>query len=284
MPTRSDEPTKTAYVLTSAGAQPAQVASLLDQAGWSVRLVTHAMLQPAKIAENPPSLIVVEDEGVEEQTTPLELLKFDQRTNPIPVICIEPSADRDLDRVIVRANLHLAAPFTDADFAAAVAEVLRQRQELEARGLTYRLHLEFSSHSEHLMATAELLAELLVQILPTTRSVSSLRQAIVEIGQNAIEWGNKGDRSKSVAVWVEIDPKTLAVAVEDEGEGFDPGNLPHAAVDKEDPTEHLNVREILGLREGGFGLQIARGIFDELRYNDRGNRVTLIKHLDPAPN
>ena len=32
-----------------------------------------------------------------------------------------------------------------------------------------------------------------------------------------------------------------------------------------------------GLRAGGFGLMICKGMVDELRYNDRGNEVTLIK-------
>jgi anti-sigma regulatory factor (Ser/Thr protein kinase) len=36
----------------------------------------------------------------------------------------------------------------------------------------------------------------------------------------------------------------------------------------------------LGLRPGGFGMLIVRQIVDELVYNERGNEVLLIKHLN----
>jgi len=37
----------------------------------------------------------------------------------------------------------------------------------------------------------------------------------------------------------------------------------------------VEVRESLGLREGGFGILMARGLVDELAYNKAGNEVTL---------
>jgi two-component system OmpR family response regulator len=40
------------------------------------------------------------------------------------------------------------------------------------------------------------------------------------------------------------------------------------------------LRNELGLREGGFGIMLARGLVDGFRYNDRGNEVTLIKRFD----
>jgi anti-sigma regulatory factor (Ser/Thr protein kinase) len=39
----------------------------------------------------------------------------------------------------------------------------------------------------------------------------------------------------------------------------------------------------LGMRTGGYGLMISRGMVDELRYNDLGNEVTLIKRYRPSP-
>ena len=47
----------------------------------------------------------------------------------------------------------------------------------------------------------------------------------------------------------------------------------------DDPFTHLDVRDKLGLRAGGFGLMICRGMVDELNYNDAGNEVTLIKRF-----
>ena len=57
--------------------------------------------------------------------------------------------------------------------------------------------------------------------------------------------------------------------------------LPHAAI-AGDPFTHLDVREKLGLRAGGFGLLICQGMVDEMRYNDQGNEVTLIKRFAPS--
>jgi anti-sigma regulatory factor (Ser/Thr protein kinase) len=41
------------------------------------------------------------------------------------------------------------------------------------------------------------------------------------------------------------------------------------------------MRESLGLREGGFGILIARGLVDDLQYNETGNEVRLVKHFAP---
>ncbi|MBV8382871.1 MAG: ATP-binding protein, partial [Planctomycetaceae bacterium] len=38
----------------------------------------------------------------------------------------------------------------------------------------------------------------------------------------------------------------------------------------------------MGLREGGFGIMLAKGLVDEFRYNDKGNEVTLIKRFQAA--
>ena len=101
-----------------------------------------------------------------------------------------------------------------------------------------------------------------------------LRQALFELGQNAIEWGNQGDLSKTVHIRLRADERSLHVSVSDQGNGFDRKNLPHAA-QEEDPIRHLEIREQLGLRDGGFGLLITRGLVDKMVYNAQGNTVHL---------
>jgi anti-sigma regulatory factor (Ser/Thr protein kinase) len=53
--------------------------------------------------------------------------------------------------------------------------------------------------------------------------------------------------------------------VRDEGPGFDPGGLP-------DPTDPANLE-----RPCGRGLLLMKTFMDEVRYNDRGNEVTMRK-------
>ena len=59
--------------------------------------------------------------------------------------------------------------------------------------------------------------------------------------------------------------------IKDQGPGFNPRNLPHAASD-EDPIGHIDIRNELGIREGGFGIMLARGLVDKHRYNKIGQR------------
>ena len=48
----------------------------------------------------------------------------------------------------------------------------------------------------------------------------------------------------------------------------------------DDPIEHMNVREQLGLRPGGFGILTVKGSVDELIYNEKQNEVVFVKYLD----
>jgi len=105
-----------------------------------------------------------------------------------------------------------------------------------------------------------------------------LRQAVMEMAHNAIEWGNKHQSERPVKITYRIHEDHLEIVVRDQGSGFDRGDLPHAAI-PDDPFTHLDVREKLGLRAGGFGLLICQGMVDEMRYNDLGNEVTLIKRF-----
>ena len=84
--------------------------------------------------------------------------------------------------------------------------------------------------------------------------------------------------AKLVNITYRIHPDRVEIVVQDQGEGFDRTQLAHAA-SPDDPIGHMDVREKLGLREGGFGLLITGGMVDEMRYNDVGNCVTLIKRF-----
>ena len=76
-----------------------------------------------------------------------------------------------------------------------------------------------------------------------------------------------------------IDPEAVTLVIRDQGPGFNPGKIPHAA-SEDDPIGHLDVRNELGIREGGFGIMLSKGLVDEFRYNDKGNEVTLIKRFE----
>jgi serine/threonine-protein kinase RsbW len=90
--------------------------------------------------------------------------------------------------------------------------------------------------------------------------------AALEAANNAILHGNKLDESKNVNITFEIDEKMLKIRVEDQGNGFDFGNIP-------DPTapeniENVNGRGIFLMEKLSDGLDFDReGAIVELKFN-----------------
>ena len=94
--------------------------------------------------------------------------------------------------------------------------------------------------------------------------------AIRESVTNAVRHGNKLDPSKRVIIDFEINGSEFSVSVEDEGEGFDPGDVP-------DPLAEENL-----LRASGRGIFFMKNFMDEVSYQfepNRGTRVTMVKRV-----
>jgi anti-sigma regulatory factor (Ser/Thr protein kinase) len=106
--------------------------------------------------------------------------------------------------------------------------------------------------------------------------------AFREVLINAIEHGGKLNPAEWVRVSRVRTRRNLIYHVADPGEGFSREALTHAAVSNppEDPLGHVRIREERGLRAGGFGLLVTKQMVDEVIYNQRGNEVVLVKHLD----
>ena len=105
--------------------------------------------------------------------------------------------------------------------------------------------------------------------------------AFKELLFNAVEWGGKLDPNRKVRIAQVRSSRLLLYRVADPGPGFSFKGLTHAAVGQpaDDPIAHTNVRDQLGIRPGGFGITMIRGIADELLYNDAQNEVIFIKYL-----
>ena len=106
--------------------------------------------------------------------------------------------------------------------------------------------------------------------------------AFEEILNNAVEHGAQNDPSKLVEVAAVRTARACVFYVSDPGKGFRQDAIPHAAIAYAPAyvTRHLEVREAAGMRPGGYGMLLAKGIVDELIYSDVGNEVLLIKHMD----
>ena len=99
------------------------------------------------------------------------------------------------------------------------------------------------------------------------RECFGVRLALEEAMVNAIKHGNRMEPDKQVFIACELTAEEITVVIEDQGEGFKPEDVP-------DPTEDENLEN-----PGGRGIMLIRSFMNAVAYNDRGNRLTMIKKL-----
>ena len=95
--------------------------------------------------------------------------------------------------------------------------------------------------------------------------------AVEEALMNAIKHGNQRNPEKYVTVQFRFTAKILQIVVEDEGDGFNPADVP-------DPTLEENLE-----LPSGRGLMLMKTFMSTIDYNAKGNRVFMEKDLDAPP-
>jgi serine/threonine-protein kinase RsbW len=93
----------------------------------------------------------------------------------------------------------------------------------------------------------------------------AVRLALEEAISNAVKHGHGGDPAKRVRVCYQVRGDRVLMEVEDQGAGFDPRRVP-------DPLEPENLD-----KPSGRGLLLMQSYATWLRFNERGNRVTLCR-------
>ncbi len=207
-------------------------------------------------------------------------LKMRRDTNLTPIIMLT-ALSKEEERVKgiqVGANFYTVKPCDPEVLLSRIEEAFEWAERMKADQVCGRVTLTIESSLNYLDQVNDLLSGLFALTDLPEEDVHRVKYAVLEMGHNAIEWGNKSQRDRVVTLDYTITPDKLIFSIGDQGEGFDPGNLPHAA-DGVDPIAHMELREKLGLREGGFGILLSKEFMDEVRYNEKGNEVTLVKHL-----
>ena len=211
-------------------------------------------------------------------------LRTDRATMLIPVVML--TALNDVQHRVhgfrVGANAYVTKPYGVDDLFDAIDMARAWRKSMAKQSLHGEIHVELNSEINFLQELNDF-SMLVCQSTPLAdEQVVQLRQAVMEMAHNAIEWGNLHQSDRLVSITYRVHENRLEIVVRDQGEGFDRSSLPHAAI-AGDPFTHLDVREKLGLRAGGFGLLICHGMVDEMQYNTLGNEVTLIKRFASPP-
>jgi serine/threonine-protein kinase RsbW len=93
----------------------------------------------------------------------------------------------------------------------------------------------------------------------------AIKLALEEGLINAIKHGNRMDPAKTVDVAFDVTPEETVITITDQGEGFSPHHLP-------DPTADENLE-----KPSGRGVMLMRAYMDDVRFNEKGNQVRLVK-------
>ena len=96
-------------------------------------------------------------------------------------------------------------------------------------------------------------------------TIFAVKLALEESLNNAIKHGNGLDPNKKIEIEFNVNSRQVDITVSDQGRGFDPESIP-------DPTSDENLE-----KPSGRGIMLMRAYMDEVRFNDRGNQVKMLK-------
>jgi serine/threonine-protein kinase RsbW len=136
-----------------------------------------------------------------------------------------------------------------------------------------RFHLEIGSRFENIELVQIVLKDSLAHVGLEEDTLHWIDIAVREAVANAIKHGNAQDPGKQVAIDLAVEGQDLVIQVQDQGEGFNPGEI-------QNPLAPENL-----LKPNGRGIFYMKSFMDEINYGLRpggGTVVTLRKHI-PAP-
>jgi serine/threonine-protein kinase RsbW len=130
-----------------------------------------------------------------------------------------------------------------------------------------REHIEFELPSDISLMNGVLhyITERVAALGVIKPDASNLFIALDEAFVNAVKHGNRHDTQKLVRITADLSTKEARFTIEDEGEGFNVSDIP-------DPRDPENL-----FKTSGRGVLLIYNIMDEVEYNERGNRLTMVK-------
>ncbi len=129
-------------------------------------------------------------------------------------------------------------------------------------------NLVVASRVESVEKVEELTDKITKSLKFNDRARDSIAIAVTEAVNNAIIHGNKLDPNKSVYVDIIASDERIQITVRDEGDGFNPDEVPN-------PLAPENL-----LKESGRGIFILKSLMDEVTFDfsKGGTEVTMVKY------
>ena len=138
---------------------------------------------------------------------------------------------------------------------------------LRRRNDTGRTTVSILSDPAQIRVVSDRILQYVSRITTADDKLFDIRLCIEESLRNAIVHGNKSDRNKQVRITYWVEQGRIFIEIRDHGAGFDHKNVPN-------PTHDKNI-----LRNSGRGVHLVLNLMDEVRFNERGNQITMIKNL-----
>lgn len=126
-----------------------------------------------------------------------------------------------------------------------------------------RINVQIPSDTSRGLEIQEEIVTVMEKFEYSMRDIFAMRLALEEAVTNAIRHGNKSDLDKKVTINAEISDDRMHVEIEDEGEGFDPGEVP-------DPTADDYID-----RPTGRGLLLMKAYLNRFEYSNGGRRLRM---------
>ena len=117
-----------------------------------------------------------------------------------------------------------------------------------------KYHLEIESDPNNLITVEEFVNYFCKDVNIPDEKLANIFLAVTEATTNAIIHANKCDTNKIVTIDAYVENSKLIIKIKDEGEGFEPGNIP-------DPTEPENL-----LKDSGRGIYLMKVYMDDMKY------------------
>ncbi|HEX3558206.1 MAG TPA: ATP-binding protein [Pyrinomonadaceae bacterium] len=194
---------------------------------------------------------------------------------PIVVSSEEAQHDGIIKAFKLGAANYLKKPYDKDELRSIVEKTLGYKLRFveDLKVLPYvREHIEFELPSDISLMNGVLhyIIERVAALGVVKPDASNLFIALDEAFVNAVKHGNKQDHKKLVRISADLSAKEARFTIEDEGEGFNVNNIP-------DPRDPANL-----FKASGRGVLLIYNIMDEVEYNERGNRLTMVKRPESS--
>jgi anti-sigma regulatory factor (Ser/Thr protein kinase) len=236
-----------------------------------------------RLRQTPYAVVITDPKSCIEED--LALLHEMRGIRPgVRLIVLAPSGTPEEIIAALRARVFLCktAPFDPMDIANYAEQAAMSTDSLVGIEVLSAHRDWISLRINSQILTAERLVSFLKEMQQdlAERPREELMMAFHEILMNAIEHGAEFRPGKVIDVAAVHTKRAIVFYVHDPGSGFRWESLEHAAVGNMagDVTHHVEVRDQKGMRPGGFGILIAKGVVNELIYSEVGNEVLMIKY------